>query len=298
MPRIVMLLWIVAALAACESATSAQNPLPENPVPTTQPAPSQDSQTSATTPESTTTLESTPEVLRGTLTYEIVRELPHDPTSFTQGLEFVGDRLLESTGRRGESTRRWLDPETGAVQSVVALPPDLFGEGITEANGLAYQLTYTSQLVLISDLETLEQVGQVPYEGEGWGLCQLGEEFVMSNGQPSLVKRDLDTFESIETVTVTLNGDPISQLNELECVGEQVFANVWKTDFILVINPTSGVVEGVADMSRLVPPDTLNDDSAVLNGIAYRADTGTFFITGKNWPVMYELRFSSSVTGN
>ena len=288
-----MLLVIAMLLAACESSEpTALSSLP--PADTSQPPPT--SQTSAAEADSTTTSEAAPapQSLLGNLTFEVIRELPHDTTSFTQGLEFVGDRLLESTGRRGQSSRRWLDPETGEVQSVFELDPDLFGEGITEANGLAYQLTYTSQMVLISDLETLEQVGQASYEGEGWGLCQLGDEFVMSNGQPSLVKRDLDTFETLDTVTVRLNGEPVSQINELECVGEQVFANVWKSNSILAINPTNGEVEGIVDLSPLVPSETLNDSSAVLNGIAYRADTGTFFITGKNWPVIYELRFSGT----
>jgi glutamine cyclotransferase len=238
------------------------------------------------------------EPLTGTIRYTVVASYPHDNRAFTQGLEFIDGLLYESTGRRGESDRRIVDPETGSVLAEVPLDESLFGEGMTERNGLLYQLTYTSGLLLVSDTESLDQVGEpLRYDGEGWGLCaaesEPGQPFIMSNGTSELTIRDPRTFDVLRTVPVTdEDGTPVSNLNELECFQGWVLANVWKSNDIVSVDLATGQVMGRLDLTDLVPPD-LDDNSSALNGIAYRPGTDSFFVTGKLWPVGYELRLSS-----
>lgn len=238
------------------------------------------------------------EPLTGSIRYAVVATYPHDPAAFTQGLEFVDDRLFESTGRRGQSDRRIVDPETGGVLVEVPLDPTLFGEGMTEYNGRLYQLTFTSGLLLISDAESLLEVADPQrYDGQGWGLCtdegSADPRFVMSDGTANLTIRNSDSFDIERTVAVTDDtGDPVPLLNELECMGGWVLANIWKSNDIVAVDLTSGAVIGRLDLSELVPPG-LDDAAAVLNGIAYRPGTDTYFVTGKLWPIVYELSLSS-----
>lgn len=237
------------------------------------------------------------EPLTGPIRYTVVASYNHDNRAFTQGLEFVDDQLYESTGRRGESDRRIVDPETGSVIAEVPLDDALFGEGITERDGRLYQLTYTSGLLLISDTDSLAQVAApLRYDGEGWGLCtaesEPGQPFVMSNGTAELTIRDPDTFDIVRAVSVTdEDGAPVLDLNELECLEGWVLANIWKSNDIVSIDLGTGQVMGRLDLTDLVPPDL--DNASVLNGIAYRPETDTFFVTGKLWPVSYELRLTS-----
>jgi glutaminyl-peptide cyclotransferase len=262
------------------------------------------SSTTVKSPQTTTitdppvTTEIAPNGLAGAIDYEVVRQFEHDSGSFTQGLEFVGDLLFESAGLVGESDRRIVDPTTGEVLQEEALDPALFAEGLAERNGLLYQLTFTAGLALVADAVTLEATGETfTYEGEGWGLCTTdalpGRPLVMSNGTDQLTVRDPETFEILSTVTVVDEaGVPVALINELECVGDQVLANVWKTNDVLVIDLDGGQVVGRADFTDLVPAG-VQEGRAVLNGIAYRASTDSYFVTGKLWPVMYELRLSS-----
>ncbi len=236
--------------------------------------------------------------LTGEIQYELVASYPHDTDAFTQGLEFVGADLYESTGQRGESDLRITDPVTGEVRQEAPLNPTFFGEGMTVRDGLVYQLTYTSGLLLIADASDLEPA-QTPiaYEGEGWGLCTTTLEsdrpFVMSNGSSELTIRDPETFAVRRTVPVTgEDGSPILQINELECVGTQVLANIWKADEIVAIDLITGQVAGRLNLADLVP-EGVEPGRAFLNGIAYQKMTGTYFVTGKLWPVMYELRLTS-----
>ncbi|MBT8240840.1 MAG: glutaminyl-peptide cyclotransferase [Acidimicrobiia bacterium] len=256
---------------------------------------------STTVPEPGTTAASaeptTVEPLTGSIRYAVVATYPHDPTAFTQGLEFVGDRLFESTGRRGESDRRIVDPETGEVLVEVPLDPTLFGEGMTEHNGRLYQLTFTSGLLLISDAESLIEVAAPQrYDGQGWGLCAeqspAAPRFVMSNGSADLIIRDPDSFDIERTVVVSdAAGESVPLLNELECMGGWVLANIWKSNDIVAVDLANGAVMGRLDLSGLVPSG-LEDPEAVLNGIAYRSSTDTYFVTGKLWPIVYELSLS------
>ncbi len=238
-----------------------------------------------------------PAPLTGSITFEIVNTFPHDEEAFTQGLEMVDERLLESVGLRGQSDRREVDLASGAVITRQPLDPELFAEGMTERKGLLYQLTYNAGIVIVSQAETLVDTGQrFTYAGEGWGLCAAdsleGEPFVMSDGSAELTIRDPESFAVLRTLEV-VDGDgrPVEQLNELECVGSMVLANIWKSDLVISIDLASGAVIGVLDLSALGPDDA-NPDRAVLNGIAYRPSTGTYLVTGKLWPALYELELS------
>lgn len=225
----------------------------------------------------------------------VLARFPHDQEAFTQGLEWFGDVLLESTGLRGRSTLRLVDPESGDALQRLNIDEELFGEGITVVDNRALQLTWTERVLLITDLPALAPESQErvldAYEGEGWGLCYDGTQLVMSNGSAELAFRNPQSFELERRVTVTLDGAPIERLNELECVGGQVWANIWKTNTIIAVNPLTGDVAASVDASNLVPPGLVDAADDVLNGIAYRPESGTFWLTGKRWPVLYEVEF-------
>ena len=227
----------------------------------------------------------------------VIAAYPHDPTAWTQGLEWYEGSLLESTGLVGESSLRLVDPETGTPTVLVPAPDALYAEGVTVVDGEAIQLTYQDRALLRTPLP-LEEDGAATtvrvddaYGGEGWGLCFDGEHLVMSNGSDELVFRDPATFEIDRSVVVTNGDETIDYVNELECVGDQILANVWQTSSIIAIDPATGIVEGSVDASDLVPVEYRGDTGAVLNGIAYNPATDTYWVTGKLWPVIYEVRF-------
>lgn len=238
-----------------------------------------------------------PALLRGHYVPVVVAEYPHDPDAWTQGLEWYDGRLLESTGLNGRSSLRLVDVETGRPEALVTVPDDLYAEGTTVVGDRAVQLTYRDRTLLVTELSG--GLGAEPtrrradaYDTEGWGLCYDGARLVMTDGSSQLFFRHPETFEVIDTVEVRLNGRPLEGLNELECVGGQVLANVWLTNDIAVIDPATGVVEASIDASALVPDGYEGGpDGAVLNGIAYNPETGTFWLTGKLWPVLYEVSF-------
>ncbi len=218
----------------------------------------------------------------------VVATHPHDPEAFTQGLVFDGGRLFESTGLRGRSTLREVDLETGEVLRSIDLDEQYFGEGLALVDDRLILLTWQSQTAFVHDRDTFELLATFDYTTEGWGLCRDGDRLVMSDGTAELVFRDPDTFEPTGAVTVTLDGQPVERLNELECVGGDVWANVWQTDSIVRIDPGTGTVTGVVDASTL-EPDRPAGDQAVLNGIAYDETTGRFLLTGKLWSTVYEV---------
>jgi glutaminyl-peptide cyclotransferase len=221
---------------------------------------------------------------------EVIGRRPHDPTAFTQGLAMVEGRLYESTGLRGESTLREVDPLTGVVVRSVPLDDRYFGEGIAVVDDRLIQLTWQEHTALVYGLSDLEQIGTFTYDTEGWGLCDDGTRLVMSDGTSGLYFRDRSTFELLGTVTVTDAGAPVEQLNELECVDGQVYANVRPTDSIVRIDPASGIVTAVIDASGLLTEEEAVDVD-ILNGIAYDSEAGTFLLTGKLWPTLFEARF-------
>ncbi|GJM39107.1 MAG: glutamine cyclotransferase [Acidimicrobiales bacterium] len=218
-------------------------------------------------------------------TVRVIERVPHDPTAFTQGLEFTEDGLVESTGRRGESTLRLLDPVTGEMLRRVDNLDEHFGEGVTVLDGSAVQLTWQSGVALRWDA-AFEPLGEFGYDGEGWGICHDGSDFWMSDGTATLTRRDTETFAPLDTVTVQREGEPIELVNELECIGDHVVANVWRSDEILVIDPTNGDVRATIDAAALGAEVASPDSGAVLNGIADPAD-GTLILGGKLWPTLF-----------
>lgn len=218
---------------------------------------------------------------------------PHDTSAFTQGLLWFDGLVYESTGLRGQSVLRIVDLPTGRVLQETPGEPQHFGEGLALVDDQLIWLTWQAGTATVHSRDTLEQTGSFTYSGEGWGLCHDGHRLVMSDGSSTLTFRHPTTFEMLGSVPVTrADGSPVSRLNELECVGDDVWANVWLTDRIVVINPDTGAVIAEADMAGIISPHpALADSNNVLNGIAYRPDTGTFLITGKRWPTVFEVRF-------
>jgi glutaminyl-peptide cyclotransferase len=222
---------------------------------------------------------------------ETVEEYPHDPTAFTQGLALIDDRsLLESTGLYGRSTLREVDLASGRVRRLQNLPPDVFAEGAALVGEQALQLTWKEQIAFRHTLSDFRIVDSHRYEGEGWGLCTDGRRLVMSDGSSRLTFRDPSTFGATGQVTVTVAGEGLPWLNELECVNGRVLANVWQTDTIVEIDPSDGRVLTLIDAAGLLSPEE-RDGIDVLNGIAYRPSTGTYLLTGKLWPKLFEVRF-------
>jgi len=228
-------------------------------------------------------------------TVEIIEWIPHDPDAFTQGLEIADGTMYESTGLWGQSSLRAVNPTTGEVKARVDLPEEFFGEGLTVVGDEIVQLTWQSGTALVYDRTTLEPLRQYSYEGEGWGLCGMGGDLIMTDGSDQLTRRDLRTFERLGMVTVTALGydGRLDHLNELECVEDLVIANVWQTFDLLVIDPGTGRVVAAIDATPLV----LNVSSApagsgidVLNGVAVDEKTATLWMTGKLWPRLYRVR--------
>jgi glutamine cyclotransferase len=219
---------------------------------------------------------------------------PHDPEAFTQGLVFADGRFYESTGLYGESSLREVIPESGEVLRSLPLDARYFGEGLALADDRLIQLTWRSGVAFVWDADTFEQLDTFRYETEGWGLCFDGEELWMSDGSATLVRRDPDTFAIRGRVDVTNRGEPVALLNELECVGEHVYANVWQTDTIVRIHKDSGRVAATIDAGGLLTTEeraALNAQ-AVLNGIAWDPETERFWLTGKLWPALFEVEFA------
>lgn len=220
---------------------------------------------------------------------EVLAEIPHDRTAFTEGLQLAGGALYEGTGLAGRSQLRELDPATGAVRRAVPLPGTLFGEGIAVVGDRIWQLTYQDGVALEWDRATLTVLREVPLTGgEGWGLCYDGTRLVQSDGTARLRFRDPRTFSETGSVAVTVDGRPRDQLNELECVDGRVWANVWRTDDLVQIDPGSGSVTTVVDASGLLTPQQ-RQGTDVLNGIAWLGGD-QYLLTGKYWPVAVRVR--------
>ncbi len=219
---------------------------------------------------------------------EVIRVFPHDTTAFTQGLIWRDNYLYESTGLYGNSSLRKIDPETGNVLKIKKID-SVFAEGLCWWEGKLVQLTWKENKAFIYDYPSMRIDSHFTYAGEGWGLTRYNGMFVMSNGSANLVLRN-ELFKAQDSIKVTYNGKPLSQINELETVLGKIYANVWFSDMIFEIDPTSGQVTRVVDCRQLVENAGISDPQSVLNGIAWRKETQTFFITGKRWPVMYEIK--------
>lgn len=221
------------------------------------------------------------------LDFEIVAEYPHDPAAFTQGLTVDAGELFEGTGRNGASSLRRVDLESGEILQRRNLGARYFGEGIAVLDSRIYQLTWQSHLGFVYDRDSFEQLRTFFLPGEGWGLTHDGEQLIVSDGSATLRFLDPQTFSETRRLTVTDGGMPVARLNELEYIDGQVWANVWYSNFILRIDPASGAVTAKVDLSSLNQQRQQDD---VLNGIAWDADARRLFVTGKLWPVLYEIR--------
>lgn len=225
------------------------------------------------------------------MTVDVLARYPHDDSAFTQGLAFDDQgNLFESTGKYGRSSLRQVDVPSGETLRKVSLDKKFFGEGLTYFESRLVMLTWRESTAIVFDAVTFRELERINYDGEGWGLCFNGADLVMSDGSADLVFRDPATFAERRRVTVVESGTPVRNINELECVDDRVFANQWRTNRILEIDPSDGAVTAVVDASGLLS-ETEAGDADVLNGIAYDPLAGTFLITGKNWPWLFEARF-------
>lgn len=224
------------------------------------------------------------------LDYELRRTLPHDPNAYTQGLLVRGGSFFESTGRLGQSELREVDVATGQVMRSLALDSAHFGEGLALMGDELVQLTWKAGIAFVYDAETFSVNRTFEYSGEGWGLCYDGESLYMSNGTSTVFRRSPSTFDVVEELRVTRDGFSVRDLNELECVGDNLWANIYMTDRIVRIDKRTGEVTGEVDAHRLsLASGRPADPGAVFNGIAYDETAGTFYVAGKLWPQIFEI---------
>lgn len=227
------------------------------------------------------------------LKYTVLNTYAHDLTGFTQGLEFFRDTLIESTGQKGQSHVRKFDYKTGKVYKQVDLESQYFGEGITVINGKLFQLTWQSGVGFIYDANTLKLEKTFQYDKpiEGWGLANDGKFIYQTDGTEKIWKMDPATQKMVGNVNVYWSANKIKSLNEIEMIDGKIYGNIWQKDVIAVINPETGAVEGVLDLSGL-RKELQSPTAEVLNGIAYNPKTNTIFVTGKNWDKMFEIKIS------
>ncbi|WP_019855632.1 glutaminyl-peptide cyclotransferase [Actinopolyspora mortivallis] len=221
---------------------------------------------------------------------DVIHVLPHDPSLFTQGLETHSGTLYESTGKHGESVLRAVSLTTGEELRRVELPRRFFGEGITVVGDRIWQLSWKAGTAFLRDRDSLRELRRADYDGQGWGLCSDGRRLVMSDGSARLTFRDPESFARRGEVTVRLEGNPVEEINELECVDGVVWANVWKTDHLVRIDPATGRVTAVVDAGGLLT-DAEVSSAGVLNGVAATEREGEFLLTGKYWPSLFRVRF-------
>lgn len=222
--------------------------------------------------------------------FTVTATYPHDPTAYTQGLVWAHDTLYESTGLYGHSDVRRVDLTTGRVLASHPLPADRFGEGLALWHGRLYQLTWKENVCYLYDAATLAPVDSFHYAGEGWGLTTMGDTLVMSDGSDSLRYLSPTTFQVLRVVHVLDHGSPIHDLNELEYADGDLFANVYQTNWVLRIDPRTGTVLELLDFTDLYPLDKRPATADVMNGIAAAPDSGQLLLTGKDWPVMFQVR--------
>ncbi len=223
--------------------------------------------------------------------YEILETYPHDTKAFTQGIEFVGDTLYESTGQYGESTLRKVDYKSGTVVNSIALPGNQFGEGLTIKDNKIYQLTWQRGIGLIYDLDSMEKLDFFNYgdSRQGWGLCNDGKKIYKSDGSSRIWILNPETLMEEDYIEVYTHSAKIDNINELEFVDGKIYANVWQRDAIAIINPATGAVEGVINTRTLKDQVAQASEDNVLNGIAYKGEPNTLYLTGKRWEKLFKV---------
>lgn len=283
-PRVA--LWLlVLLLAGCGGAsapaTATVSPLPPPtpsaiPTPTLLPTPTGAAQTGAA--------QAVP-----AYGYTVVNSFPHDIEAYTQGLQYVDGVFYEGTGLEGRSSLRKVEIATGKVLQQHDIEEQFFGEGIVVIDDHIWQITWQSQVAMLYDRATFTEIKRVTYPTQGWGLTYDGTRLIMSDGSPRLYFRDPESFDEIGHVDVTYFGQPLYQLNELEYIDGEVWANVYQSNYIVRINPETGVVNSIIDMTGVLANETLTNQVDVLNGIAWDAAGRRLFVTGKLWPKVYEI---------
>ncbi|RYF23030.1 MAG: glutaminyl-peptide cyclotransferase [Flavobacteriales bacterium] len=232
------------------------------------------------------------------LKYTLVNTFPHDTSSYTQGLSFVDGKLLESTGRKGQSQLKYVDVKTGKAIKAASLKPEYFGEGSVKVGNKIIVLTWQENVGLVYDATTLEEISTFPYQAsrEGWGLTYDGKQLLRSDGSNKIWFMNAETFKEEGFIEVYDNKGPVERLNELEFIGGKLYANVYGTDKIVIINTKTGIVEAEAELGKLAPKNYFKSDedigNNVLNGIAYDAIGKRLFVTGKKWPKLFEIKLS------
>ena len=223
-------------------------------------------------------------------TFRVIATYPHDPKAFTQGLIFLDGNLYESTGLKGQSSLRMDELASGRTLREHDVPPEFFAEGLTNWGSTLIQLTWQAHTAFVYDRASFRLLRTFHYEGEGWGLTQDGRHLILSDGSSTLRFLNPGTFAVERTIAVRDHGKPIDQLNELEYVHGEIYANVWMSDRIARISPATGVVLGWIDLTGLLPVVEQSSHDAVLNGIAYDRKGDRLFVTGKLWPKLFEIR--------
>jgi len=228
------------------------------------------------------------------LKVKVISAHPHDPSAYTQGLVWHEGSLYESAGQYGVSSLRQVDPATGEIRRNITLPKQYFAEGLARVGDRLIQLTWREGVAIVYRLSDFEKIGEHRYQGEGWGLCHDGTKLILSDGSDRLTFRDPQTFEPTGEVRVRMAGAPVDRLNELECEDGAVYANVYQTEDIVRIDPKTGEVTALIDASGLLSAADYRAGAEVLNGIAYDPVTKRFLITGKNWPLLFEVELVPS----
>jgi glutamine cyclotransferase len=252
---------------------------------------------SNTTPATDTAV---PSNIPAAISYDVVNEYPHDPAAFTEGLEYVNGYLYESVGNYGSSDIRKVDLKTGKVLVSTKMDARYFGEGLTVLNGKIYQLTYREGTGFVYDLATLRKERSFSIAtAEGWGMTNNGSSLIFDDGTNVLHYIDPATFKELKQLAVTDEHGPVNEINELQLIKGYIYANIWRTDYLIKIDTVTGHVVGRADLSDLRQRTGIaapgNDPTGpdVLNGIAYDATTNRIFITGKNWPKLMEVKLDN-----
>jgi glutamine cyclotransferase len=224
------------------------------------------------------------------LNYEVLNTYPHDPAAYLQGLVWHDNGFYESTGLYGRSTLRRVEFPSGKVVKSIDLDSTLFGEGLALVGDHLVQLTWQTHRGLVYDRETFRLVREFSYETEGWGLAFDGKNLILSDGSSTLTYIDPQTYEPVRKLRVMMNGRPMSEINELEFIEGELWANVWQTDLILIIDPATGKVKSFLNLASIRPASERKGTEDVLNGIAYDSERKRIFVTGKLWPRLFEIR--------
>lgn len=221
--------------------------------------------------------------------YKVIKAYPHDKDAYTQGLIFDNGYLYEGTGINGKSSLR-KEKLTGEIINALTLPSDLFGEGVTTFDDKLIQITWTSQVAFIYDKASFKQIVKLNYPmKEGWGITYNGTNLLMSDGSAFIYTLDKQDLSEVSRIEVCDEQGPVNQINELEYINGQIWANVYQTDLIVRIDPITGAIVGKINMAGLLQPDEKDENTNVLNGIAYDPKTSRIFVTGKNWPKLFEI---------